>query len=77
MAQNRIILYEHTVSYDFIVDTEQSRVRILSRVLILLVSVEISKTWNIRPLCLKSVKLCSSLNQCNVLQYVGEKSESL
>lgn len=48
MAQNRIILYEHTVSYDFIVDTEQSRVRILSRVLILLVSVEISKTWNIR-----------------------------
>lgn len=48
MARNRIILYEHTVSYDFIVDTEQSRVRILSRVLILLVSVEISKTWNIR-----------------------------
>lgn len=48
MAQNRIILYEHTVSYDFVVDTEQSRVRILSRVLILLVSVEISKTWNIR-----------------------------
>lgn len=48
MAQNRIILYEHTVSYDFVVDTEQSRVRILSRVLILRVSVEISKTWNIR-----------------------------
>lgn len=48
MAWNRIILYEHTVSYDFIVDTEQSRVRLLSRVLILLVSVEISKTWNIR-----------------------------
>lgn len=48
MARNRIILYEHTVSYDFIVDTEQSRVRILSRVLILRVSVEISKTWNIR-----------------------------
>lgn len=49
MARNRIILYEHTVSYDdFVVDTEQSRVRILSRVLILLVSVEISKTWNIR-----------------------------
>lgn len=48
MAQNRIILYEHTVSYDFVVDTEQSRVCILSRVLILLVSVEISKTWNIR-----------------------------
>lgn len=48
MARNRIILYEHTVSYDFVVDTEQSRVRILSRVLILLVSVEISETWNIR-----------------------------
>lgn len=48
MARNRIILYEHTVSYDFVVDTEQSRVRVLSRVLILLVSVEISKTWNIR-----------------------------
>lgn len=48
MARYRIILYEHTVSYDFVVDTEQSRVRILSRVLILLVSVEISKTWNIR-----------------------------
>lgn len=48
MARNRIILYEHTVSYDFVVNTEQSRVRILSRVLILLVSVEISKTWNIR-----------------------------
>lgn len=48
MARNRIILHEHTVSYDFVVDTEQSRVRVLSRVLILLVSVEISKTWNIR-----------------------------
>lgn len=48
MAQNRIILYEHTVSYDFVVVTEQSRVRTLSRVIILLVSVEISKTWNIR-----------------------------
>lgn len=48
MARNRIILYEHTVSYDFVVDTEQSRVRVLSRVLILLVSVEIRKTWNIR-----------------------------
>lgn len=48
MARNRIILYEHTVSYDFVVETEQSRVRVLSRILILLVSVEISKTWNIR-----------------------------